>query len=250
MEFNFTTLLILSFLMFSVAVLYSSVGHGGASGYLAVMALFSFAPEMMKPIALSLNILVTSIATIKYYRADQFLWQLFWPFAVTSVPFAFIGGGLKLPGDIYRDVVGFILLFTAYQLFKTSSWKEPSDYSYRGTSILLSLLIGAGIGLLSGLTGVGGGIFLSPLLVFLKWAEFCRISGIVAAFILINSISGLLGHWTVVRTLPEPTLFFALAVVVGSIIGSELGSRRLTSPFLKRLLALVLIIAGVKFIFS
>lgn len=247
MEFNFSTLLILSFLMFSVAVLYSSVGHGGASGYLAVMALFSFAPEMMKPIALSLNIIVTSIATIKYYRANQFLWQLFWPLAVASVPFAFIGGMLKLPGDIYRDVVGFILLFAAYQLFKTSSWKEPSDY--RESSILLSLLIGAGIGMLSGLTGVGGGIFLSPLLVFFKWAEFRRISGIVAPFILINSISGLLGHWTVVRTLPEPTLFFALAVGTGSIIGSELGSRRLASPFLKKLLALVLIIGGVKFIF-
>jgi len=248
MEFNFSTLLILSFLMFSVAVLYSSVGYGGASGYLAVMALFSFAPETMKPLALSLNILVTSIATIKYYRANQFLWQLFWPFAVASVPFAFIGGGLKLPEDIYRDVVGFILLFAAYQLFKTSSRKEPPEY--RKPSILLSLLIGAGIGLLSGLTGVGGGIFLSPLLVFLKWAEFRRISGIVAPFILINSISGLLGYWTVVRTLPEPTLFFALAVVAGSIFGSELGSRRLTSPFLKRLLALILIIAGVRFIFA
>lgn len=234
--------------MFSAALLYSSVGHGGGSGYLAVMALFGFAPEVMKPTALSLNIIVAAIATIRYYRAGHFSWRLFRPFVATSIPLAFIGGWIKLPGDIYRTVVGFLLLFAAYQLFKTISKREHDAYKQPG--IIVCLLIGAGIGLLSGLTGVGGGIFLSPLLVFLKWAEFRKISGIAAPFILVNSISGLLGHWTRVTALPEPVLFFALAVVVGGLIGSDLGSRRLTTPLLRRLLAVVLVIAGVKFIFS
>lgn len=248
MEFSIEALIVISFLFLAAALLYSSVGHGGGSGYLAVMALFSFAPEMMKPIALSLNIIVSSIATVRYYRANYFSWRLFWPFAVTSIPLAFIGGWLRLPGDIYRTVVGCILLFAAYQLFKNSSRAEPQDYKQPVTSV--SILSGAGIGLLSGLTGVGGGIFLSPLLMLFRWADLRTISGIAAPFILVNSMSGLLGHWAKVKMLPESILLFGISVVVGGLIGSELGSRRLATPALRKLLALVLAIAGSKFIFS
>ena len=173
MEFGIETLLIISFLFFAAALLYSSVGHGGGSAYLAMMALFGFAPEAMKPTALSLNIIVSFIAAIKYYRASHFSWRLFWPFALTSIPLAFIGGWLRLPGGIYRTVVGFVLIFAAYQFFKTVSKAANEDYKQPG--ITVSLLIGSGIGILSGLTGVGGGIFLSPVLVFLRSAEFCSI---------------------------------------------------------------------------
>ncbi|MEW6408543.1 MAG: sulfite exporter TauE/SafE family protein [Nitrospirota bacterium] len=247
MEFNLSILIAISLLMFFSAFLYSSVGHGGGSGYLAVMALFGFLPELMKPTALSLNILVASIATIKYYKANYFSWQLFWPFAVTSIPFAFIGGLIKLSDDIYRPIVGFVLLFAAYRLFKKSIEMQSPNHINPTTSV--ALLLGAGIGLLSGITGVGGGIFLSPLLLFLGWAEIRHISGIAAAFILVNSISGLAGHWVGVKSLPETILIFGISVVIGGIIGSELGSRQLGTPILRRLLAVVLIIAGAKFIF-
>ena len=248
MEFGIETLLIISFLFFAAALLYSSVGHGGGSAYLAMMALFGFAPDTMKTTALSLNIIVSFIATIKYYRASYFSWRLFWPFALTSIPLAFIGGWLRLPGGVYRTVVGFILLFAAYQFFKPVS--KTANEDYKQPNIAASLLIGSGIGILSGLTGVGGGIFLSPLLVFLRWADFRTISGIAAPFILVNSISGLFGHWAKVKALPESILLFGIAVVIGGLIGSELGSRRLSTPALRKLLGLVLAIAGLKFILS
>lgn len=158
---------------------------------------------------------------------------------MTFIPLAFVGGWLRLPGGVYRTVVGFILLFAAYQFFKPVAAAEKKAYKQPNIAVCLS--IGSGMGLLSGLTGVGGVIFLSPLLVFLRWADFRTISGIAAPFILVNSISGLLGHWAKVKTLPESIVLFGIAVVIGGLIGSELGSRRLSTPALRKLLGLVLI---------
>jgi len=227
--------------IFAAALLYSAVGHAGASGYLAAMAIFSVAPESMRPAALVLNILVATVATVRFYRAGCFSWSIFWPFALASVPFAFLGGALTLPDTIYKQVVGLMLLFAAYRLFRN----HVADTTKR-IPTLLGLLSGAGIGLLSGLTGTGGGIFLSPMLLFMGWAETKESAGVSAAFILVNSIAGIIGLFTKPVVLPNMVSYWAIGAVVGGLIGSELGSKRLGNPTLRRLLAVVLVIAGGK----
>ncbi|KCZ73687.1 putative permease [Candidatus Methanoperedens nitroreducens] len=239
-------IVLLSILIFATGLLYSSVGHAGASGYLAAMALFGLAPEVMKPTALVLNILVATIATAQFRSAGSFSWNTFWPFAMSSIPFAFIGGTISLPGSIYRPVVGIVLLFAAYRLFQ---YRQQADNAIvKPVSVPVAALFGAGIGLLSGAIGVGGGIFLSPLLLFMGWAQAKQTAGVAAAFILVNSIAGIAGHLASVRFLPDAIYLWALAAVLGGIIGSGLGSRKLANATLYYLLAAVLVIAGAKFI--
>ncbi|MEW6157448.1 MAG: sulfite exporter TauE/SafE family protein [Verrucomicrobiota bacterium] len=236
----------LALMIFSAALLYSSVGHAGASGYLAAMALFGLAPNVMKPTALTLNILVAAIASVKFVRAGCFSWNLFWPFAVTSIPFAFFGGWLALPAKTYKVIVGLVLLYAAVQLFRKTH--RPSG-ALKPLPIPIALLAGSGIGFLSGLTGVGGGIFLSPLLLLMGWAETRQTSGVAVVFILMNSIAGQLGHLSSVAHLPFEIGFWGIAAVAGGWIGAELGSRRLEIPRIRQLLSVVLVIAGVKMIF-
>lgn len=233
-------------LIFLAAVLYSSVGHAGASGYLAAMALFGLAPAVMKPTALTLNILVAVIATTKFYRAGCFSWKLFKPLALASVPFAFIGGAVSLPGYLYKPVVGLVLLYVAYRLLAGKGIEAEVSHP----PLLPLATSGAGIGLLSGLTGVGGGIFLSPLLLFFGWAETRQASGIAAAFILVNSVAALLGHYSAVSHVPSEVLAWAPAAVLGGWIGAQYGSRRLPAPIILKLLAAVLFVAGLKMLFT
>ena len=166
--------------VFLAAALYSSVGHAGASGYLAAMAIVGLAPETMRPTALALNILVATIATARYARAGQFDWRTLWPFALASVPAAFLGGVLHLPTTLYRPLVGVILLLAALELVRSArrSAAREADAPRSDVPVVPALLIGAGIGLLSGLTGTGGGIFLSPVLLFLGWAQTRKTSGV------------------------------------------------------------------------
>jgi len=228
-----------------VAVLYSSVGHGGASGYLAVMAFLVVTPEITKPAALLLNAFVASIATFQFYRAGYFSWRIFLPFAVTSVPFAFLGGMIQLSIPAYKIVLGLVLVFAAARLaWKLSAGKEISD-----PPIWISLLIGALIGLLSGLVGVGGGIFLTPVLLLMNWSETKKAAGVSALFILVNSISGLAGTYAQVVRLPGNVWFWVMAAVVGGVIGSTLGSKKFNSLTLRRVLAVALLFAGVKLLF-
>lgn len=236
-------------LIFLAALLYSSVGHAGASGYLAAMALCGVAPEAMKPSALLLNILVGTIGTIKFYRAGCFSWSIFMPFALGSIPLAFVGGGIALPGTIYKQVVGVILLFAAYRLFLARTTdKAEGNQPVKPVSFPMSVGCGAGIGLLSGLTGTGGGIFLTPLLLFMGWAETKQSAGVSVAFILVNSVAGIIGHYSKVKGLPDQIVYWVIAAGIGGLLGSELGSRRLGNVTLRRLLAVVLIIAGFKLI--
>jgi len=239
-------IILLSILIFSAGLLYSSVGHAGASGYLAVMALFSLAPEVMKPTALTLNILVATIATFQFYKAGYFSWKTFWPFAISSIPFAFIGGAMSLPGNIYKQIVGIVLLFAAYHFF--TQRRSATMSSTRPMPVAAAIFAGAGIGLLSGTVGVGGGIFLTPLILYMGWAGTKTTASVSAAFILMNSISGLAGHISSVRYLPSEIYIWAFAALLGGTIGSGLGSRKLANPTLYSLLAVVLVIAGVKFI--
>src|SRR4051794_23282697 len=164
-----TIFLIIAALIFVVALLYSTVGHAGASGYLAAMALFGISPLIMKPTALVLNILVAIIGTIRFSRAGFFSWRLFWPFVITSIPASFIGGGLTLPVPIYKSIVGAVLLYSAVRLLFSAGSADQKET--RPAPIAIALILGAAIGLLSGLTGVGGGIFLSPIILLMNWAK-------------------------------------------------------------------------------
>lgn len=243
-----TTIAVLTLLIFAAAALYSSVGHAGASGYLAAMALFGLAPAVMRPTALLLNILVATVTTFKFYRAGHFVWRLFWPFALASAPFAYLGGKTKLPDVYYKYLIGAVLLYSAYRFLRNP---EIGDEPVHTTPAIWPMLVfGALLGLLSGLTGVGGGIFLSPILLFLGWAATRQVSAVSAAFILVNSIAGLVGLLSHSPTIPKAVSFFAIAAVAGGFIGAEYGSRRIAGANLKRLLAAVLIIAGIKMILS
>ena len=239
-----TETLTLTLLVLAAALLYASVGHGGASGYLAAMALFNVAPEVMKPTALVLNLFVAGLGTVRYAQAGCFSWNTFWPFAVVSIPCAFLGGMWTLPVAAYKIILGVVLLFAAWRLAVKQSAHAPPGLK----PIVLpgAVGLGAAIGLLSGLTGVGGGIFLSPLLLLLGWADVRKTAGVSAAFILVNSAAGLLGHWESVKSLPHEILWWAPAALLGGIVGAELGSHRLTPLTMRRMLAAVLVVAGLK----
>ena len=238
--------LIIAILFFAGAALYASVGHAGASAYLAVMGLYSFAPSVMKPTALALNILVAAVATLKFYRAGLFSWRLFWPFAVASIPAAFIGGATTLPTRSYKIVVGIVLLYAAVWMFRSSL--RPLQATAHPPPLWASIVSGLAIGFLSGLTGVGGGIFLSPLILYMAWADTRATSGVAAPFILVNSIAGLLGHLSSVSQLPPNIPVWGAAAVVGGWIGATYGSKHAPPPILRQLLSLVLVVAGVKLI--
>lgn len=231
--------------MFFGAMLYSSVGHAGASSYIAIMALFSVPPAAMRPTALSLNILVAILASWRYFSAGYFRWRVLWPFAAGAIPFAFAGGAIQLPGAYYRPIVGAVLLFSATRFL----WPRPLRPSseLRDPPVWLGIVVGAMIGLLSGLTGTGGGIFLSPLLLLLGWADMRTTSGVAAMFILGNSVAGLLGNVAVVRLLPAELPLYAVAVLAGGLVGTTLGIR-LNAVLIQRALGVVLLIAGFKLI--
>ena len=210
------------------------------------MTLFGLAPAVIKPAALVLNILVACLATWQFWKAGHFSWRLFWPFAVSSVPLAFIGGYLNLPTSVFKIVVGIVLLYSAVRFFLQS--KPDEDPTQPGKPVAIG--IGAGLGLLSGLTGVGGGIFLTPLLIFMRWARTKTASAVSALFILVNSVSGLAGNVAGTKELPSFALSFAVAAIIGGLFGSYFGSRRFSPLIIKRLLGVVLTIAGLKLILA
>lgn len=229
-----------------VAFLYSSVGHAGASGYIAVMTLCGFAAAFIKPTALVLNILVAMIGTFQFWRAGHFSWSTFWPFALLSVPAAFLGGYLHLPSSVFKVLVGVVLLFSAVRLlFRRGDPPEVSP-----PALPVAMAVGAGIGLLSGLTGTGGGIFLTPLMLFRRWAFTRTAAAVSALFILVNSIAGLIGYFTSGQPIPSFAWLLAAAAVAGGTLGSYLGSQRFPVRTVSLLLAAVLAIAGSKLIFT
>jgi len=226
----------------AAAALYSSVGHGGASGYLAAMALFGVSAALMKPSALVMNIVVAGLVFARLWRAGFFDAGLFWPFALGSVPTAFIGGAWQLHNRAYQYLVGATLLVAAWRLL-LASHEPPTRAAPR---LPVALPVGAVLGFVSGLTGVGGGIFLSPLLLFLRWANMRTTAAVSAAFILINSLAGLAGLLSVGVTLPRGLPWMMLAALGGAVVGSELAVRRLAPVRLRQLLGVVLVIAAVK----
>ena len=231
--------------MFLGAALYTSVGQAGASAYIALMALFGTAPAAMRPTALVLNILVASFTTFRFLRVGMFRWRVLWPFLIGAVPLAFIGGAIQLPGAYYRPIVGVVLFLGAARLLwpgELVANREPRD-----PPIWAGVLAGAGIGLLSGLTGTGGGIFLSPVLLFMGWSATKTASGVAALFILCNSVAGFIGNLSAVRALPADLPLLAAAVLLGALLGTAFGIR-FAVPVIQRALGLVLVVAGAKLI--
>jgi uncharacterized protein len=241
-----TQLILLFFAIGVIALLYSSVGHAGASGYIATMTLFGIAPVVIRPTALLLNILVASIGTYQFWRAGYFSWQLFWPFALLSIPAAYLGGYLQPSASVLKILIGVVLLFSAARLLIRRS--DSPETSAPSQTVAIS--VGATLGFLAGLTGTGGGIFLTPVLLFCHWAPIRQAAAVSALFIWVNSVAGLVGYFTKIRTIPWLGFVLAAAAIVGGIIGSHLGSRRLAVRIISICLATVLIIAGIKLIFT
>lgn len=238
--------LLLPFVLFCAAMLYSSVGHGGASAYLAIMALIGMAPEEMRITALTLNLFVSAIAFWQFARAGAFNARLFAIFAAASIPTAYLGGRVTIPPEYYRTLVGVVLIVSAILLVwqvSALAAREP-----RPPSLAVALPAGGGLGLLAGLTGTGGGIYLSPLILLLGWEDARKTAGIAAAFIFVNSAAGLLGQAHSLAKLPANIGWMVAAVVIGGFIGSTLSASRLPRETLLKLLAVVLLIAGGKLI--
>lgn len=234
----------------AVALVYASVGHAGATGYIAVMTLFGLAPDVVRPTALSLNVLVAAIATAQFARAGHFRGSLLWPLVLTSVPCAVVGGMLHLPTAAFEKLVGIVLVVSAARLLgdawpATASVPRSAGAAGPPAAPLLAAL-GGGIGLLSGLTGVGGGVFLTPVLLALDAAPVQRIAAVTAPFILVNSLAGLAGGFFAGRTLPPVSLPVIAAAVLGAAVGSHLGAYRLPVRALRLMLAVVLAIASLK----
>ncbi len=241
--------ILLAVIFFLIATLYGAVGLGGGSGYLAVMGIVGVPPEIMRPTALALNILVASIGTWKYVRAGHFSARLFWPIAAASIPFAFIGGRYTLPGELYRPIVGVVLLYAALRLWRSSGGPQSATQVKANLPVWITLVAGAVIGLTAGLVGMGGGILLGPLLLLTGWADTRQTMGITAAFVLANSLAGLAGRLSAVPELPPSIFFWLLVVGIGGWLGAEYGSKRLDPQLLRRLLALVLLVGAVRMFF-
>jgi len=222
-----------------IAFLYSSVGHAGASGYIATMTLFGLAPAVIRPTALVLNILVASIGAFQFWRAGYFSWKLFWPFA-------YVGGYLQPSAAVLRILIGIVLVFSAGRLL----FRRTDPRQTFTPSRPMAISVGAGLGFLAGLTGTGGGIFLTPLLLFCQWAHIRQAAAVSALFIWVNSIAGLVGYFTKVHSIPSLGLILSAAAIIGGAIGSHLGSRRFAVRVISVCLATVLLIAGIKLIFT
>jgi len=232
-------------LVFLVAVAYSSVGHGGASGYLAVLSFFGLPPAAMAPGALLLNLLVAGTSFTAYWRAGLFVFRLLWPFLLTSIPFAFLGGLLAVPVRPYLLLLSAVLIFAAFRLLVVTPPTGEQTF-VQPPRLRVALPVGAGIGFLSGVIGVGGGIFLSPLLILLKWADAKRTAAVSAAFIWINSLAGLYGHLLRKSVDWSGLLWLVGAAFAGGLLGSYLGARRFQGVWLRRILAVVLLVATLK----
>lgn len=230
-----------------VAFLYASVGHGGASGYLALMALFSVAPETMKPTALLLNLFVAGISFYHYFRGGYFNKNLFLSFAITSIPAAFLGGMIDIDTVLYKKILAILLLFAIFKMLPL--FDKNQDHTKK-VNLFSGLIVGALIGFFSGLIGIGGGIILTPLILLLHWGNMKEAAAVSALFIWVNSLSGLIGQFISGTELNSQVMLMVVIAVIGGYLGSYYGSKKFNNQVLRYLLAIVLSIASVKLFFT
>lgn len=243
-EFN----LVLYLLLALVAFLYASVGHGGASGYLAIMAVMGVSAALMKPSALLMNLAVSMFSFIGFAGKGNFRFSLFWPFAISSIPMAFIGGTITLPETIYKKVLAVFILISIFRMLKTAN---KSEKEINNAPIWACLISGGLIGLASGMIGIGGGIILSPLILIMGWATLRQTAAISALFIFVNSVSGIIGQiYKETFVMPHNMVYAIIATIIGGILGSYFGSKRFNNPTLRNLLAIGLCIASLKLFFN
>jgi len=247
MDLSTTVTVLISVAVFAAALLFAIAGHTGASAYLAIFGMLGMAPGEIKPTVLALNVVVGTVAVYKFTRAGHFSWRLIWPFILTSMPFAFLGGLITLPTPIYRILVGVVLIYASFRML----FNVPNKNGTQSDSppVWLSLLLGAGIGFTGGLIGIGGGVLLSPILLLTHWAGPQLTAGTIAVFVLVNSISGLLGYWSASPDLPSQLPIWGVVALIGGWIGAEIGSRRLSATTIRRILGLILLLAGLRMFF-
>jgi uncharacterized protein len=232
-----------------VAILYASVGQAGGTGYVAVMGVLGYPPDVIKPIALALNILVATIGCARFYRAGLLSWRSCYPFAILGAPFSLLGGALQLPPAVYQPTVGALLLLAAFQMIRSANAAGLRDQGApQNPPFALSLLAGGAIGFVSGITGVGGGIFLAPLVLSLGWVETRQASAVSAAFNLLNSAAALAGAWATMPLLPIALPWWLLSVGLGAAVGSWLGVHRLPPKALRMILAILLFASGLRMV--
>lgn len=234
-------------ILFAVAFFYSAVGHGGASGYLALMALYGVTPEEMKPTALVLNLFVSLTSFIQYYRGGYFLKKLFIPIAAASIPLAFIGGMMSIEENIYKRILGLLLLFPVFRFF---FFRNAGDDELKEMNVPVAVITGGVVGLLSGMIGIGGGIILSPILLLLRWTNQKQTAAISAAFIFVNSLSGLGGMVTQGIRFTDHMMMYVAVAFTGGLLGAYLGSKKFNQNVLKYVLASVLLMASYKLLFT
>lgn len=234
-------------LLFVVAFLYASVGHGGASGYLALMALYHFSPDIMKPTALLLNLFVSITSFLQFFKGKHFQWKIFYPLIITSIPFAFLGGSITLEGTLYKRILGCLLVIPVVRFL---FFKDPPAGELQKNDLIVSLLIGACVGFLSGLIGIGGGILLSPILLFLRWTDQRQTAAISSLFIFVNSAAGLAGKSISGLSYSSGMLILILVALAGGWAGSYLGAIQFPQKALKFILVMVLSLAAYKLIFT
>jgi len=230
-----------------VSFLYASVGHGGASGYLALMALFSFAPEIMKPTALLLNLFVAAISFYYFYKEGYFNRRLFILFAISSIPFAFLGGTIEVDASIYKKILAVLLIFAILKMLNV--FGKESD-TIKNIKIWQGLLIGGVIGFFSGLIGIGGGIILSPVILLFHWGKMKEAAAVSALFIWVNSASGLLGQLSSGVTIELESFLLVAIAVIGGVFGGYYGSKKINNQKLRYVLSFVLVIACIKLFFT
>ena len=240
-------LLLFYILLFLVAFFYASVGHGGASGYLALMTIFGMAPEVMKPTALLLNLFVSACAFLQFYRADYFNWKLFLSLSLLSIPMAFLGGLIIIDATAYKKILGVLLLLPIARFFFFSGKDITEQKKF---NLPFALVIGACIGFLSGMIGIGGGIILSPVLLSLRWANIKQTAAISALFIFVNSLAGLSGQRVNGVQFSKEMMLFTLIAFAGGLAGAYFGALRFRTSLLRNRLATVLLVAVFKLIFT
>lgn len=240
MEFGFILLIII------IALLYASIGHGGASGYLALMAIFSIEPIFMRSSALTLNLFVAGISFIAYYRGGYFKPGILLPFIVTSIPAAFLGASINIDPRTYKIILGiFLLLAVTRMLFI----KPKLNEDIKNPTVLPALIIGAGLGFISGMIGIGGGILLSPILILLGWANIKEAAATSALFIFLNSAAGLFGLAQLGIVENPHMAIWIICAICGGLIGGFAGSLRFSKIRLQYILAFVLVMASIKLFF-